>query len=82
MINFTIKVTLLGIFQGFCLKVSESLFYRTPPCIFGLLVKPVPGPWTRALKTWTLNNLDPERPGPRKTWTLKNMGNYWIWKND
>ena len=25
---------LLGIFQGFCLKVSEDLFYRTLPCIF------------------------------------------------
>ena len=34
MINFTKKVTLLGIFQGFCLKVSEVLFYRTPPGIF------------------------------------------------
>ena len=33
MINFTKKVILLGIFQGFCLKVSEDLFYRTP-CIF------------------------------------------------
>ena len=26
-----------------------------------------PGPW---------------KPGPWKTWTLKNMGNGWIWKND
>ena len=25
---------LLGIFQGFCFKVSEDLFYGTPPCIF------------------------------------------------
>ena len=32
----------------------------------GLLLKPGPGPWTRALK-----NLDPEKPG--KTWTLKNL---------
>ena len=22
------------IFQEFCLKVSEDLFYRTPPCVF------------------------------------------------
>ena len=34
MINFTKKVTLLGICQGFCLKVSEDLFYKTPSCIF------------------------------------------------
>ena len=25
-------------------------------------------------KTWTLKNLDPEKPGPGKTWTLKNLG--------
>ena len=39
--------------------------------------------WTQALelglekpglrKTWTLKNLDPEKRGPRKTWTLKNL---------
>ena len=39
--------------------------------------------WTRTLdpdfekpgprKTWTLKNLDPEKPGPWKTWTLKNL---------
>ena len=38
-----------------------------------LLLKPRPGPWTRTLK-----NLDPEKPGPGKTWTLtgtlKNLG--------
>ena len=33
-----------------------------------LLLKPGPRPWAR-----TLNNLDPEKPGTRKTWTLKNM---------
>ena len=33
-----------------------------------LLLKPGPGPWTRTQK-----NLDPEKPGPRKTWTLKNL---------
>ena len=27
-----------------------------------LLLKPGPEPWT--LKTWTLKNLDPEKPGP------------------
>ena len=37
---------------------------------------PGPGPWTRTLK-----NLDPEKPGSWRTWTLKNMGNSWIWKN-
>ena len=39
--------------------------------------------WTRTLdpdpekpgprKTWILKNLDVEKPGPRKTWTLKNL---------
>ena len=24
-------------------------------------------------KTWTQKNLDPEKPGLRKTWTLKNL---------
>ena len=35
----------------------------------GLILKPGPRPWTRTQK-----NLDPEKPGPRKTWTLKNLG--------
>ena len=35
---------------------------------FWLLLKPGLGPWTR-----TLGNLDPEKPGLRKTWTLKNL---------
>ena len=34
----------------------------------GLILKPGPRPWTRTQK-----NLDPEKPGPRKTWTLKNL---------
>ena len=34
----------------------------------GLLLKTGPGPWT-----WTLKNVDPEKPGPRKTYTLKNL---------
>ena len=25
---------------------------------------------------------DPEKPGTSKTWTLKNVGNSWMWKND
>ena len=38
--------------------------------------------WTRTLdlhpgpgprKTWTLKNMDPEKPGPEKTWTLKKL---------
>ena len=33
-----------------------------------LLLKPGTGPWTRTLK-----NLDPENPGPWKTWTEKNL---------
>ena len=33
-----------------------------------LLVKPEPRPWAR-----TLENLDPEKPGPRKICTLKNL---------
>ena len=27
-----------GIFQGFCVKVSEEFFYRTPPRIFVVIV--------------------------------------------
>ena len=34
MINCTKKVTLLGIFQEFCLKFSEGLFYKSSACIF------------------------------------------------
>ena len=33
MINFPTKIT-LRYFQGFCLKVSDDLFYRTTPCMF------------------------------------------------
>ena len=33
-----------------------------------LLLKSGHGPWTQTQK-----NLDPEKPGPRKTWTLKNL---------
>ena len=33
-----------------------------------LLLKPGPRPWTRTVK-----NLDPEKPGLRKTWSLKNL---------
>ena len=33
-----------------------------------LLLKPGPRPWTRTQK-----NLDPEKPGTWKTWTLKNL---------
>ena len=32
-----------------------------------LLLKPEPRPWTRTL------DLDPEKHGPRKTWTQKNL---------
>ena len=39
-----------------------------------LLLKLGPGPWSL--------DSDPEKPGLRRTWTLKNMGNDWIWKND
>ena len=28
----------LGIFEGFCLKVSEDFFDRTPPCTFAVIV--------------------------------------------
>ena len=38
-----------------------------------LLLKPVPGPWTRTLKNLYPENLDSEKPGPRKTWILKNV---------
>ena len=49
---------------------SDEILLRTHSngYIKGLLLKPGPGPWT-----WTLKNLDPEKPGPRKTWTQKNL---------
>ena len=33
-----------------------------------LLLKSRPGPWT-----WTLKNLDPEKPGSKKKWTQENL---------
>ena len=34
-----LKMNFYGvIFQGFCLKVSEDFFYRTPPRIFVVIV--------------------------------------------
>ena len=81
MISFLEPGTLLkmnffwGIFEEFCLKFSEDIFYRTPSkkLVHGLFKiiqttsKPGPGPW----KTWTQKNLDIEKPGPWKIWTLK-----------
>ena len=66
--NFTKKL-LLGIFQWFCLKISDDLFYRTPLCIFVLLLKPGPGPWT-----WTLKNIDPGKH--EINMGLKNMSDF------
>ena len=37
---------------------------------FRLLLKPGPGVWTRTLKSL---DSEPEKPGPRKTWTQKQL---------
>ena len=43
--------------------VVVKTFRSSPPWS---LLKPGPRSWT-----WTLKNLESERPGPRKTWTVK-----------
>ena len=45
-----------------CIELSKTQFLS----VSGLHLKLGPGPWT-------LENLDPEKPGPRKIWTLKNL---------
>ena len=47
------------------LSVNARFKTNSPP---RLLLKAGPMPWTRTLK-----NLDSEKPGPRNSWTLKNM---------
>ena len=36
--NFVIRTFSKVLFQGFCLKVSEDFFHRTPPCILVVIV--------------------------------------------
>ena len=38
-------------------------------CLLRLLLQPGPGPWTQTLK-----NLDPQEPGPWKTWETAGYG--------
>ena len=38
--------------------------------------------WTQTLKNLGHEKLDPEKPGLRKTWFMKNAGNSWIQKKD
>ena len=38
--------------------------------------------WTQTLKNLGHEKLDPEKPGLRKTWFMKNAGNSWIQKED
>ena len=43
-------------------------------CLIRLLLKSGPGPWkTWTQKTWTLENLDPEKPRAWITWTLNKL---------
>ena len=54
--------------KNFLSYSGKILSYSPVTCAEkGLLLKPGPRPWTQTMK-----NLDPEKPGPRKTWTLKN----------
>ena len=66
-------------------RMNPEVLTSQTPMPQWLLLKPGPGPWTLTQKsldpekpgpwkTWTQKNLDPEKPGPRKTWTLKNLG--------
>ena len=53
------------------------------PDLFHMFTRATSKTWTRTLdqdpekpgprKTWTLQTLDPEKSGLRKTWTLKNL---------
>ena len=38
-----------------------------------LLLKPGPRSWNQILRNLNLKNLEPEKPGPKNSWTLKNM---------
>ena len=51
-----------GYWVIFCIFTVHNLCQKK---LMGLLLKPRPRPWTRTL------DLDPEKPGPRKAWTLK-----------
>ena len=64
--------------QDFSIVHGESggYFYNLHPDPgLGLwILDPDPGPWTRTLKTWTLKNLDHEKPRPWKTWETAGYG--------
>ena len=53
--------------NDFWLWVTNDNFYNLDP-------DPGPAPWTRTLKTSTLKNPDPEKPGPWKTWETAGYG--------
>ena len=57
----------------FSKNVSKPNFCGTIFMFLQLHVKSGSGPWTRTLKNLELKNMDPEKPGPSKLWTLKNM---------
>ena len=67
--RYTLKRTakLWGLL-GSCSVSSDDFFVVTYTCLSWLLPKPGPGPWNRTLK-----NLDPEKPGPWKSWITKNL---------
>ena len=56
---------LANIFIGFHESKWLNNIILTNLNLIWLLLKPGPGPWTL--------DPDPEKPGPRKTWTLKNL---------
>ena len=72
------KVLLLLLIHQTCLfNTIKFHWLEQKGYFYNLDQDPGSGPWTRTLK-----NLAPEKPGPWRTWTLKNMGNGWIWKDD
>ena len=52
----------------FAMNNLKILFVWVVSIVFLFIKKLTPKTWTRTLKI-----LDPEKPGPRKTWTQKNL---------
>ena len=53
--RFMFKITIPKVCD-LCSRLATSITWTRT-------LDPDPGPWIRTLKTWTLKNLDPEKPG-------------------
>ena len=68
---------ILSTFFSYCYCCTFSCFFQIvvfSGYFYNLDPDPEPGPWTGTLKTWTLKNLDPEKPGINMG--LKNMSDF------